>query len=55
MKQVFSRKQLGIPYALFLLLFVVAPLIVIIYYAFTDGTGHFTLLNLLNTVWLSPL
>lgn len=48
MKQVFSRKQLGIPYALFLLLFVVAPLIVIIYYAFTDGTGHFTLLNLLN-------
>lgn len=48
MKQVFSRKQLGIPYALFLLLFVVAPLIVIIYYAFTDGTGHFTLFNLLN-------
>ena len=29
----FSRKQLGIPYALFLICFVVAPLFVIIYYA----------------------
>lgn len=48
MKQVFSRKQLGIPYALFLLLFVVAPLLVIIYYAFTDGTGHFTISNLFH-------
>jgi spermidine/putrescine transport system permease protein len=48
MKQVFSRKQLGIPYALFLLLFVVAPLLVIIYYAFTDGTGQFTIRNLFN-------
>lgn len=33
----FSRKQLGIPYALFLICFVVAPLFVIIYYAFTNG------------------
>lgn len=48
MKQVFSRKQLGIPYAFFLLLFVVAPLLVIIYYAFTDGTGHFTISNLFH-------
>jgi spermidine/putrescine transport system permease protein len=48
MRQVFSRKQLGIPYALFLLLFVVAPLLVIIYYAFTDGTGQFTVRNLFN-------
>ena len=42
----FSRKQLGIPYALFLLLFVVAPLFVIIYYAFTNGEGQFTIANL---------
>lgn len=42
----FSRKQLGIPYALFLLLFVVAPLFVIIYYAFTNGEGKFTVANL---------
>lgn len=42
----FSRKNLGIPYALFLLLFVVAPLIVLIYYAFTNGKGEPTLANL---------
>jgi spermidine/putrescine transport system permease protein len=48
MRQVFSRKQLGIPYALFLLLFVVAPLVVIISYAFTDGTGQFTIHNLFS-------
>lgn len=45
-KHTFSRKSLGIPYALFLLLFVVAPLIVLIYYAFTNGQGEFTLANL---------
>ncbi|MEE3358100.1 MAG: ABC transporter permease, partial [Lachnospiraceae bacterium] len=33
----FSRKSLGIPYAVFLLLFVIAPLLVLFYYAFTDG------------------
>ena len=42
----FSRKNLGIPYAVFLLLFVVAPLIVIVIYAFTNGQGQFTLENL---------
>lgn len=45
-KHTFSRKYLGIPYALFLLLFVVAPLIVLLYYAFTNGQGQFTLSNL---------
>ena len=30
----FSRKSLGIPYALFLLVFVIAPLLVLFYYAF---------------------
>ena len=42
----FSRKSLGIPYALFLLLFVALPLIVLIYYAFTNGQGQFTVRNL---------
>lgn len=42
----FSRKSLGIPYALFLALFVVAPLFVLIYYAFTNGQGQFTFANL---------
>ena len=41
----FSRKQLCIPYGLFLVLFVIAPLLVIIYYAFTNGEGQFTLAN----------
>ncbi|MCR5800893.1 MAG: ABC transporter permease [Lachnospiraceae bacterium] len=42
----FSRKYLGIPYAVFLAIFVILPLFVILYYAFTDGTGHFTIGNL---------
>lgn len=41
----FSRKQLCIPYGLFLTCFVAMPLLVIIYYAFTNGTGQFTLSN----------
>ena len=41
----FSRKTLGIPYGLFLLLFVAAPLLVLFYYAFTNGQGQFTLAN----------
>ncbi len=42
----FSRKMLAIPYALFLLIFVVAPLLIIVYYAFTNGdTGKFTFEN----------
>lgn len=44
----FSRKLLGIPYALFLVCFVVLPLAVILYYAFTDGSGQFTWENLLH-------
>ena len=42
----FSRKTLGIPYALFLALFVILPLIVLVYYAFTNGSGRPTLENL---------
>ena len=46
MKFRFSRKQLCIPYAAFLIIFVIAPLLVVIYYAFTNGEGKFTLDNL---------
>ena len=42
----FSRKSLGIPYAVFLAIFVVAPLLVLIFYAFTNGQGQFTMSNL---------
>ena len=39
----FSRKLLAIPYAIFLAIFVVIPLLIIIYYAFFDDNGKFTL------------
>lgn len=39
------RRRLGIPYIVFLLFFVILPLIVILYYAFTDGQGQFTAHN----------
>ncbi len=42
----FSRKILALPYAVFLLAFVVMPLLVLIYFAFTDGEGAFTIENL---------
>ncbi len=44
----FNRKHLCIPYAAFLILFVICPLLVVIYYAFTNGTGSFTFDNLVN-------
>ncbi|MCI6639132.1 MAG: ABC transporter permease, partial [Lachnospiraceae bacterium] len=42
----FSRKTLGIPYSVFLILFVVLPLVVLFFYAFTNGQGQFTFDNL---------
>ena len=44
----FSRKQLCIPYAIFLALFVVLPLFIVVYYAFTDVNGVFTLHNFIS-------
>lgn len=44
----FSRKQLGIPYALFLAVFVIFPLLLIIFYAFTDSNGAFTFANFVS-------
>jgi len=46
LKQSFTRKSLGIPYAIFLFLFVALPLFVLVYYAFTDGQGQPALANL---------
>ena len=52
MKIRFSRKQLCIPYALFLILFVVIPMLMIVFYAFTgegaDGSLSFTFANFAN-------
>ena len=44
----FSRKQLCIPSGLFLAMFVVFPLLLVVYYAFTDSTGTFTFINFLD-------
>ena len=41
----FSRKQLCIPYGLFLALFVIFPLLLIVFYAFTDADGGISLAN----------
>ena len=41
----FKRSQLCIPYGLFLSIFVIFPLLLIIYYAFTSKTGTFSLSN----------
>lgn len=38
-----ARKALMIPFALFLVLFVLIPILFIVYYAFTDANGNFTL------------
>jgi len=43
-----TRKQLGIPYAVFLICFVIAPLLVVLYYAFTNGEGYFTFANFIR-------
>ncbi len=43
-----KRKNLAIPYALFLTLFVIIPLILIVFYAFTDADGNFSLSALVS-------
>ena len=43
--KLFSRKALAVPYAVFMILFVVVPLFLIVAYAFTDESGKFTLGN----------
>lgn len=42
----FQRKNLAIPYALFMLLFVILPLLVVFVYAFTNSSFQFSLRNM---------
>lgn len=44
----FSRKQLCIPYGLFLALFVVIPLLLIVFYALTDQNGMISIDNFIR-------
>ena len=41
-----KRSSWSIPYLVFLLIFVLLPLVLIAIYAFQDGQGHFTLANI---------
>ncbi|MDY4848838.1 MAG: ABC transporter permease [Bacilli bacterium] len=45
---IFQRKYLCIPYALFLILFVIIPILIIVVYAFTDENFCFSLDALVN-------
>ena len=58
----FQRKMLSIPYVLFLLLFVIGPILIIVLYAFTDQNmnlsfdalvNFFTTTSKLNVLWVS--
>ncbi len=44
----FPGRKLSIPYGIFMVLFVVLPLIIVLYYAFTDGSGQPTIANFLE-------
>lgn len=43
-----NRKLLAIPYAIFMVLFVILPLLVIVYYGFTDDAGNVSFTNFVN-------
>lgn len=44
----FSRKQLCVPYGVFLAFFVIIPLVLIVVYAFTDADGGFSISNFIK-------
>lgn len=48
MKKHFDRQYLVIPYVIFLFLFVVMPLLVVLYYGFTDDAGHISFDNFVS-------
>ena len=39
-------KYISAPYIIWMMLFIFAPLCLVVYFAFTDGAGHFTLSNI---------
>lgn len=43
-----TRKYFSVPYIVFLLLFVILPLLVVCYYAFTNGQGEWTVTNFIS-------
>ena len=49
MKKTFSinAKLSASPYIVWMLIFIFAPLIMVVYYAFTDASGNFTMNNII--------
>ena len=45
---IFKRKYLCIPYAVFLVLFIIVPILIIVGYAFTDANGAFSFDSLVS-------
>ena len=43
--RIFKRSYWSVPYLIFMLMFVVMPLVMIAIYSFTDASGSFTLAN----------
>lgn len=43
-----GKKRLSAPYLIWMVLFIAAPLAIVVYYALTDKSGHFTLENLMT-------
>ena len=45
-KNSFAAKIVGAPYYVWAVIFIVVPLLAVIYYAFTDASGHFSFANI---------
>ena len=42
-----KSKAAASPYLVWMVIFIVAPLLIVAYYAFTDASGNFTLENIM--------
>ena len=47
-KRTFLQRIIGAPYIFWAAVFIVVPLIIVVYYSFTDAAGNFTLDNMKN-------
>ncbi len=41
-----KNKRLSLPYLIWMAIFIAAPLLIVVYFSFTDQAGHFTLSNI---------
>ena len=48
MKSSFLRRLINAPYLLWSAIFIIVPLVIVAYYAFTDESGNYTLSYILN-------